>query len=105
AESQAATQTYSGTITRLSMTCTPATGPATAGVLYTATCSVTGGTTPYTWSINPGSLPAGLSLNVSTNGATISGTPAASGDYSYTVRVSDSSPSPQAATQLFSGTM
>jgi hypothetical protein len=44
------------------------------GVAYTATLAATGGTLPYKWSLTSGTLPSGLSLNVSTG--TISGTPA-----------------------------
>ena len=45
------------------------------GTSYTATLAATGGTTPYSWTQNSGSLPTGLSFNAST--ATISGTPTA----------------------------
>ena len=40
------------------------------------------GTTPITWTIASGSLPAGLSLS----GVTISGTPATAGSYNFTVK-------------------
>lgn len=52
---------------------------------YSATLVSTGGTAPVTWSIVAGSLPAGLTLS----GATISGTPTESGDFSVTVMVQD----------------
>lgn len=45
------------------------------GIPYSATLTATGGTTPYTWSLSSGTLPAGLSLNASTGA--ISGTPTA----------------------------
>jgi Putative Ig domain len=60
---------------------------ATAKASYTATLTATGGTSPYTWSMNSGRLPAGLSL---ANTGTISGTPSSSGNYSFGVRVTDS---------------
>jgi hypothetical protein len=44
-----------------------------AGVAYTATLKATGGTLPYLWSLASGTLPAGLSLDVTTG--IISGTP------------------------------
>jgi hypothetical protein len=59
----------------------------TAGTTYNATLSASGGVTPYTWSIT-GALPAGLHLNASTGA--ISGTPTASGTFSFTAQVSDS---------------
>ncbi|MGH9735265.1 MAG: putative Ig domain-containing protein, partial [Candidatus Acidiferrales bacterium] len=49
----------------------------------------TGGTTPYSWSLSSGSLPAGLTLSSSTGA--ISGTPTASGTSTFTVKVTDAS--------------
>ncbi len=98
------------------------------GTLYPspATCSpppntpvselnVTGGLAPYTWTISGGSLPPGICLylpstpvgttcpaSVSTVTPIITGTPTSVGDYSFTVKVSDSSSPPQAATASFS---
>src|ERR1700730_11153068 len=45
----------------------------TVGAAYSATLQASGGTSPNTWSIGTGSLPAGLSLAGSTG--VISGTP------------------------------
>jgi hypothetical protein len=72
---------------------------------YNASCTATGGTPPYTWSISPGALPAGLTLSPSGSGATISGTPAAAGSYSYGVTVRDGSVPAQGATQSYTGTI
>jgi hypothetical protein len=58
------------------------------GVGYSQTLTATGGTTPYSWAISVGSLPAGLSLNTSTG--VISGLPKAVGTSSFTVQVTDS---------------
>ena len=58
-----------------------------AGVNYSATLSATGGTPPYNWSAS-GSLPPGLTL--AANGV-LSGSPTASGNYTFTAQVSDSS--------------
>src|ERR1700759_1516391 len=56
---------------------------------YSVTLAATGGTTPYTWSISAGSLPAGLGLNASTGA--ITGTPTAGGiTSSFTVKVTGS---------------
>jgi len=57
-------------------------------VAYSTTLQATGGTTPYTWAVSSGSLPAGLSLNATTGA--ITGTPTASGAASFTARVTDS---------------
>ena len=49
----------------------------------------TGGTPSYTWSVDPGgSLPSGLSLNVTTGA--ITGTPTSAGTSTFTLRVRDS---------------
>jgi len=57
---------------------------------YSATLAVTGGTTPYTWSLTSGTLPAGLSLNTSTGA--VSGTPmVAVSNTPLTFKVTDSS--------------
>jgi hypothetical protein len=64
---------------------------------YSNTLSATGGTAPLTWSITTGSLPAGLTLNASTG--EISGTPTATGQAAFTVRVQDSSGQQQTATK------
>ncbi len=61
----------------------------TQGTSYSKSLLATGGTTPYTWSITSGSLPAGLSLATSTG--LISGTPTASGTFNFTAAVADSS--------------
>lgn len=59
----------------------------TVGVSYLQTVAVTGGTSPYYWSVTVGALPAGLSLN-SGNGQ-ISGTPTTAGTAGFTVQVND----------------
>jgi len=59
----------------------------TVNVNYSATLSATGGTAPYSWSLSSGSLPAGLTLSSS---GSISGKPTATGQSSFTVRVTDS---------------
>jgi large repetitive protein len=57
------------------------------GVAYTDTLTATGGTTPYTWSVSAGSLPAGLTLAASTG--VVAGTPTTAGTFSFTVKVTD----------------
>lgn len=58
---------------------------ATVGTAYSQTLSATGGTSPYTWAVTSGSLPAGLTLS----GSTISGTPTTEGLSVFTIRVRD----------------
>jgi trimeric autotransporter adhesin len=71
--------------------------PALAGVVYSATLGVTGGTPPYKWS-GSGSLPGGMSLS---SGGVLSGTPSQAGAYSFTVTVQDSSTPPLTASGSF----
>src|SRR5450759_475105 len=107
---QTASRSYSGIVgTTLTLTCTPTIGPTRVGVAYSATCTASGGTAPYNWSVNGGLLPAGLTLSGTTGGlVTISGTPAASarGDYGYTITVTDrATPTAQTASKSFSGSI
>jgi hypothetical protein len=51
------------------------------------TITASGGTSPYIYSISSGALPAGVSLNTSTG--LITGTPTISGNYNFTVSVTD----------------
>jgi hypothetical protein len=75
----------------------------TVNTSYTATLHASSGTPPYSWSLTGGSLPFGLALN-SQSGA-ISGTPVATGTYSFTVQVADSSTPQQSATATLSITI
>jgi uncharacterized protein DUF4082/Big-like domain-containing protein/putative Ig domain-containing protein len=59
----------------------------TKSVAYTKSLAASGGTSPYSWSLSNGSLPAGLTL--SSSGA-ISGTPTVAGSSPFTVAVKDS---------------
>jgi hypothetical protein len=71
-----------------SLTVTTASLPAgTQNSAYSTTLAVTGGTTPYSWSIASGSLPTGLSLASSTG--VISGTSTVVGTSNFTVQVTD----------------
>jgi len=57
------------------------------GVAYSASLSVSGGTSPYSWSISIWSLPSWASLNYSTGA--ITGTPNAVGTTDFFVQVTD----------------
>jgi phospholipase C len=67
---------------RLSRTLPP---PGVIGAAYSQVFAASGGAAPYTWTIG-GTLPPGTAAN----GATLSGTPSATGAYSVTVTVQDS---------------
>jgi hypothetical protein len=69
---------------------------ASAGRAYSQPLPVAGGTLPYNVTQTGGTLPPGLAL--SSNGL-LSGTPAAAGVFTFTVSVTDSSATPQTATQ------
>ena len=69
------------------------------GTSYLATLAASGGRPPYAWSIQSGSVPAGLTLDAS---GTISGTPTAVGTSVFTVMVADAtSPAPETGSQTF----
>ncbi|MBV6514396.1 MAG: hypothetical protein HPKKFMNG_00019 [Planctomycetes bacterium] len=63
---------------------------AMVGQAYADTFTAEGGAAPYSWSLDSGALPTGLSLASGTPGATISGTPTTAGLYYARLRVRDS---------------
>jgi hypothetical protein len=68
----------------------PATAPTpNYGSGYTFRITVSGGTTPYTVTLDLGSLPTGLSFAGDNAGATINGTPSEYGTYTFTVKAVD----------------
>jgi hypothetical protein len=69
--------------------------PATAGVVYSATLTATGGVASDKWSVSSGQLPSGLSL--ASNSGIISGTPTASGSFSFGITISNNGSSAQSA--------
>jgi len=96
-------QVFSGTISPagplpLTITCTPSTGPTQVGVAYSSTCTASGGTAPYTYSLVP-TLPAGLTM---ANGV-VGGTPLSAGAYSFGVTATDAASA--SATKTFTGTI
>jgi len=60
---------------------------ATAGTAYSATLQVSGGVAPYSWGVSGGTFPPGLNFG---GDGSISGSPAAGGNFNFTVQVADS---------------
>jgi hypothetical protein len=86
ANGQSATQNLSVAVAQ-GVTATFAPPPsATLATPYSFTLTATGGTTPYTWSVNAGSLPPGITLS---SGGVLSGTPTLPGSFPFTVNVID----------------
>ncbi len=61
---------------------------ASVGTAYSAALTATGGLAPYSWSLESGALPPGLSLST---GGVISGTPTTAGGSEFTISVADAS--------------
>lgn len=68
---------------------------ATTGVAFSQTLTASGGTTPYSFALTAGSLPAGITLNGS---GALSGTPTTAGSSSATVTVTDAARQTASAT-------
>lgn len=63
---------------------------ATAGANYSATINASGGSSPFTWSISSGTLPAGITMGSSTtNSVGISGMPTGPGSSPVTFKIVD----------------
>lgn len=78
--------TYSVTITCPTITLDDTLADGTTGTAYTGAITASGGNGGYTYALTGGALPAGLTLN--SNGS-ISGTPTAAGDFTFTVTATD----------------
>ena len=111
---QTASQTFTVTATVQPLVLLP-TGNLSGGVVgaaYPSSVYAQGGIPPYNWSIKYGTLPAssGLTLNPTTSGQNaqglpgqaITGTPQTAGTYSFTLQVTDSSPTPITVSQTYS---
>jgi streptogramin lyase len=84
------------------LTVIPELPTANPGVAYSVPLLIAGGAPPYTSSIVSGALPAGLAL---ANGIVSGTTTAASGNYTFTVQVTDSSSPPVTVTQAVTMTV
>ena len=74
----------------------------TAGVGYSAALAASGGTGADSWTVNSGTLPAGLGLS---SAGVLSGTPTAVGITTFTIAVNDSGTPQQTATQTYNLTV
>ena len=82
-------QAYSLTIAAPTITVAPASLPNGAtNTTYSQAITASGGTAPYRYAITAGALPAGLTL---TAAGVLSGTPTASGSFTFTVTATDAS--------------
>ncbi|MCL5005716.1 MAG: Ig domain-containing protein [Acidobacteria bacterium] len=100
---QAASGQFSITIMGAMVIATPSLPDGTKGVAYSATLEADYAVSPVSWSITTDSLPSGLTLDASTG--LISGTPAATGTFNFTVTVTDSSSPPQNVSKQLSITI
>lgn len=81
-----ALQSYTLTVAGpFSITTTSPLPRGTVGTAYSQALAATGGNTPVTWNVTGGALPSPLTLSA----GTISGTPAAAGNYSVTITASE----------------
>jgi large repetitive protein len=75
----------------------------TAGTPFTQTLTSSGGLAPYTYTLQSGVLPVGLTL---TSGGVLSGTPTQRGAYSFSVRSTDATtPTAQFVDKGYTGTV
>jgi Putative Ig domain len=65
-------------------------------VSYSKPVAATGGTAPYTWTVSAGSPPTGLTLGT---GGQLTGIPTATGSFTFTVKATDSTATPETATR------
>jgi hypothetical protein len=79
--------TVAGGGTRLSIATSSLRNGAVGSIYSPQGLTATGGAAPYTWSVVSGALPDGLSLS----GNAVSGTPTTSGDFNFTIQVTDNS--------------
>ena len=87
--SNTGSRSYTITIGSNILTVAPSTLPnGTQGTAYSQTITASGGTAPYSFTVTSGTLPTGLSL---LSGGVLSGTPSASGPFTFTVQATDPS--------------
>jgi len=83
-----ADKSYSFSVPGPTMVVSPASPAAGAqGIAYSQQFSTSGGTAPYAYTLETGTLPPGLSLS---GGGLLSGTPTTLGSFTFTIKVQDS---------------
>src|SRR5258706_6505765 len=75
---------------------------ATAGVAYSTSFSASGGKAPYSWTVTSSALPTGIALQSS---GLLSGTTTQTGQFNFTVQVSDASSPKQTSLKAFALTV
>ncbi|MEY9893121.1 hypothetical protein ABIA31_006799 [Catenulispora sp. MAP5-51] len=100
ANGQTATQRLTITVANPLMMTTLTLPDGVAGTQYSQQLEASGGTMPYTWSVPPAQLPAGLTLG-STTGL-LSGTPQKNGTFTFSVSVADAGSPARTVSQSFS---
>ena len=98
AASQSVTQAYTLVVAAPTVTATNTVPAARRGFAYSQTLTGSGGTGPYSFALDSGALPAGVTLSST---GVLSGTPTVVGSFPIGVRVTDSS----TGTGPFSGTV
>jgi len=86
-----------------SIAATPVPPAATIGSAYSFTVPVSGGTSPFTWSVSAGALPTGLTLDSTGKISGTTNASAAQSPYAFTVKVTDKDS--MSATQAYSLTV
>ncbi len=87
----ASSATYAFTFQAPTIAVSPGSLPGgTQGTAYSVTFTASGGSGTYTFAVTVGSPPPGMSLS----GSTLSGTPTASGSFSFRITARDNSPTP-----------
>lgn len=100
--SQSYTLSVSGTLSITPTTLTPG----MVDINYSQVLTASGGTSPYTFSVSSGSLPAGITLtSTGSDTATISGVPQTAGSYDFEILVQDSSSIPLTLQQPYNLTI
>lgn len=88
AQKQSASATFTLVVDAQPITIVTTSAPnGVVGTAYSQTLTATGGSGGFTWSLTSGTLPTGLLLSTS---GVVSGTPTATGTYTFTAQVKDS---------------